>query len=95
MNKKTRKIITKANMSIKKNLKMRHLKTRFKKKTIEMILRLDMQKMDGLIINKFTKKAFQASKFLKKLIEILICKQLKFFSQMIQKSIIKNNDSFL
>jgi hypothetical protein len=87
MNNIMKKTISKADMTIKRNIKMESWKTRLKKKSKEMILHQDMQKMDGLIINKFTKKAFQASKFLKKSIEILICMQLKFFSRMILKAI--------
>ena len=90
MNNIMKKTISKADMTIKRNIKMESWKTRLKKKSKEMILHQDMQKMDGLIINKFTKKAFQASKFLKKSIEILICMQLKFFSRMILKAIWKN-----
>ena len=95
MNKKLRKPISMANMSIKRNIKMEKLRARFKKKSREIILRQDMQRMDGLIINKFTKKASQASKFLKKSIEILICMQLIFFSQMILKAISKNIENYL
>jgi hypothetical protein len=95
MNKKLRKPISMENMSIKRNIKMEVWKARFKKKSRELILRQDMQRMDGLIINKFTKKASQANKFLKKSIEILICMQLIFFSQMILKAISKNIENYL
>jgi hypothetical protein len=85
---------TKAITSIQRDHKMLNSKVRLKKKTKEMILHHDMQKMDGLTINKFIKKAYQASRFLRKSIETLICMQLKFFSQMIQKAISKNIENY-
>ena len=94
MNKKMRKLISMANMTTMRNLKMGNWKTRLKKETKEMILLQDMQKMDGLITKKITKKACQASRFLRKSIEILICKLLKFFSQMILKATSKNIENY-